>query len=161
MTESKLEKKLKEYEDRISEFEKKKINLLQLQDNYQSHIRELQFKTLKIGTGIGALVGIATGVAVSAFDYLSRGYIGAEIYALSSAFVVGGSFAGMVAASLCHDLPFGAKDQTDMESYKDALKEVSSRLDYTNASLESYCGRREICLDGLHGLLRDGTDNRL
>ena len=41
MTESKLEKKLKEYEDRISEFEKKKINLLQLQDNYQSHIREL------------------------------------------------------------------------------------------------------------------------
>ena len=155
MTDSKLEKKLQECEDRISEYETDKSRLLQLQDDYRSHIRSLQFKTLKIGAGIGALVGIASGVAVSAFDYLSRGYIGAETYALSSALAVGGSFAGLVASSLCPDIPFGMKDQAEMESYQEGLKEVNYRLDYATSSIESYGQRREVYLDQLFGLSRD------
>jgi len=158
MTDLKLEKKLKEYENRISTFEKEKSGLIELRDNYQSQIQPIKFKTLKIGTGIGTLVGLAVGVAVSAFDYLSRGYIGAETYALSSCFVVGGSFAGLVAGSLDHDLPFGANNQADMEIYKERVKEVNYRLDYTTASLESYRGHRESYLDSLYGLLRNRTD---
>ncbi len=160
MTESKLEKKLKEYDDIIGRYETGKNKLVGVQDDYQSHIRRLQFKTLKIGAGIGVLAGIVSGVAVSAFDYLSRGYIGAETYALSSVFVVGGSFAGLAAASLCHDLPFGEKDQAEMESYQEGLKEVNRRLEYATSSIESYSQRREICLDRLLGLSRDRSGQK-
>lgn len=155
MTDSKLEKKLKECEDRIGEYEKDKSRLIQVQNDYQSHICKLQFKTLKIGAGIGALAGIASSVAVIAFDYLSRGYIGAETYALSSTFTVGGSFAGLVLGSLGRDLPFGKKDQVEMESYQEGLKEVNNRLNYATSSIESCSQRREVYFDQLFGLTRD------